>query len=60
MNAQLSSDRTGSDDVGLTIFAHLLQHPDQLPPANEELPDRVTDYVAGMTDRFALAFVERL
>ncbi|MEZ5099777.1 MAG: deoxyguanosinetriphosphate triphosphohydrolase [Thermoleophilia bacterium] len=39
------------------IFEHLLEHPEELP---EERPgdevQRITDYVAGMTDRFALAW----
>ena len=39
------------------IFAHLVEHPDDLP---EGLPgdvsEQVTDYIAGMTDRFALAW----
>ena len=30
-------------------------HPEELPPAPGELPQRVTDYLAGMTDRYALA-----
>ena len=40
------------------IFAHLVEHADELPvhfPG--DLPQRVTDYVAGMTDRFALEFL---
>ena len=39
------------------IFAHLVEHPEDLP---EGLPgdpsEQVTDYIAGMTDRFALAW----
>ncbi|MGZ4399606.1 MAG: deoxyguanosinetriphosphate triphosphohydrolase [Gaiellaceae bacterium] len=42
------------------IFGHLLDHPEALAPGQGDLPTRVTDYVAGMTDRFALAFAERL
>jgi dGTPase len=39
------------------IFDHFLAHPDELPPDRPgDLPTRVTDYVAGMTDRFALAW----
>jgi dGTPase len=37
------------------LFLHFLEHPDQLPPAPEPDPvRRVTDFVAGMTDRYAL------
>jgi dGTPase len=39
------------------IFAHLVEHPDELPPERPgDVAQRATDYVAGMTDRFALAW----
>ncbi len=39
------------------IFEHLLEHPEELPPdLRGDLPARVTDYIAGMTDRFALGW----
>ncbi len=39
------------------VFDHLVANPDDLPPEGPgDLPQRVTDYVAGMTDRFALAW----
>ena len=39
------------------IFAHLLEHPEELPADPEgDLAERVADYIAGMTDRFALAW----
>ena len=42
------------------IFDHLSGHADELPPGPGDEAGRITDYVAGMTDRFALAYVERL
>jgi dGTPase len=37
------------------LFAHYLEHPELLPPAGGEgVAQRVTDYVAGMTDRYAV------
>ncbi len=42
------------------IFEHLRAHPEALPPAPGELPQRITDYVAGMTDRYALAYAAAL
>lgn len=58
------------------IFEHLCAHPEALPDAGAggaaaatpgaallvaaDLADRVTDYLAGMTDRFALAYAARL
>jgi dGTPase len=39
------------------IFDRLVEHPEELPPGRPgDLPQRVTDYVSGMTDRFALAW----
>ena len=39
------------------IFGDLVEHPDRLPDGRPgDLPQQVTDYVAGMTDRFALAW----
>ena len=44
------------------LFDHYLEHPELVPtgrPAPTTL-QRVTDYVAGMTDRFAIATFRRL
>jgi dGTPase len=39
------------------IFDFYIEHPDELPPDRPgTLAERATDYVAGMTDRFALAW----
>ena len=39
-----------------TLFHHYADHPDELPPerGGEDLPQRVTDWIAGMTDRYCL------
>jgi dGTPase len=42
------------------IFAHLVEHPEAVPAGPGDLPDRIADYVAGMTDRFALTYADRL
>jgi dGTPase len=46
------------------LLRHFHDHPDQLPPeyaaAPGDLPTRVADFVAGMTDRYALRTYERL
>jgi dGTPase len=46
------------------LFAYYLEHPDEIPDeyhrAPGDLPTRVSDYVAGMTDRYALRTYERL
>ena len=40
------------------IFDRLVDEPERLPPGDGPLADRITDYLAGMTDRFALAYAE--
>jgi dGTPase len=46
------------------LFGYFLEHPDELPPeyhqAPGDLPTRVADHIAGMTDRYALRTYERL
>lgn len=43
-----------------TLFWHFMENPGDLPIGVDELPDRVTDYIAGMTDRFAIRTYEKL
>jgi dGTPase len=42
------------------VFSHLADNPDEVPAGPGELGQRIADYVAGMTDRFALAYAERI
>ena len=42
------------------IFDHLAQRPELAPGIHGDEIERVTDYVAGMTDRFALAYAASL
>ena len=46
------------------IFSHYLDHPEDIPEeyhhAPGDLPTRVADYIAGMTDRYALRTYEQL
>jgi dGTPase len=52
--------------IGLvrSLFAYYLDHPDEVPEeyhrAPGDLPTRVADHIAGMTDRYALRTYERL
>ena len=42
------------------LFDWFCEHPDELPPGDGQLDTRVIDYLAGMTDRFAIrAWTER-
>jgi dGTPase len=47
-------------EVIAAIFEHLLANPDRIPASEAQLPERLADYVAGMTDRFALAYAEAI
>jgi dGTPase len=46
------------------LFSHYLDHPEEVPPeyhaAPGDPPTRVADYIAGMTDRYALRAYEQL
>ena len=46
------------------LFSHYLEHPEDIPAeyhhAPGDLPTRVADYIAGMTDRYALRTYEQL
>ena len=45
------------------IFDFLLKNPEKIPQhfmPEERLPQRICDYIAGMTDRFAIEFYEKI
>ena len=45
-----------------TLFEHYCDHPEEVPPGSADADEgqRVTDYVAGMTDRFCIRAFEAL
>ena len=49
-----------------TLFEYYMDHPDRVPKANidagneNNTPRRIADYIAGMTDRFAIAQFEKI
>jgi dGTPase len=52
-----ADERDRATELVLRMVDHYLAHPEELPPDRPgDVPARVTDYVAGMTDRFALAW----
>ncbi len=62
LGAEATSEHTKVDMVVRTLFDHYCTHPEQIPasiPAGE-LERRVTDHLAGMTDRFCIAQFEAL
>ena len=42
------------------LFDHYCAHPEALPASVDDLPRRVTDYIAGMTDRYCIRAYEDL
>ena len=60
LGPQVEPQHRRAKRVVRAIFARLADDPDALPPGDGSLAERITDYVAGMTDRFALAYAERL
>jgi dGTPase len=54
-----AADRQRAQATGTVrrVFGDLIERPEAIPPDLEgDLPQRATDYLAGMTDRFALAW----
>jgi dGTPase len=57
LGPEAEHDRSRATDIVRRIFEHFADHPEELPGDRPgDLAERVTDYVAGMTDRFALAW----
>jgi dGTPase len=57
LGPQVGPEHRRAHDVLDAIFARLVDDPELLPPGDGDLAERITDYVSGMTDRFALAYV---
>ena len=60
LGPHVTPEHRRAEHVVRTIFEHLCENPDRLPAGEGELHERITDYVAGMTDRFALTYAEGL
>ncbi len=61
LGTEASEQRDAATRTVRRIFEHLVDHPGELPPDRPgDLPQRLTDYLAGMTDRFALDFAAGL
>ena len=60
LGAHVELEHRRAHDVVHAIFERLVDEPDRLPPGDGDLAERVTDYLAGMTDRFALAYADAL
>ena len=60
LGPQVMPEHERARRVVKAIFDVLVAEPERLPTGDEELATRVTDYLAGMTDRFALQYAAAL
>ena len=60
MGAVARREHSKIDTVVSSLFEHYCANPELLPAADDELPVRVTDYIAGMTDRYCIRAYEEL
>ena len=64
LRGEARSEQEKALGVIRALFGYYLEHPDEIPEEYHrspgDLPTRVADYVAGMTDRYALRTHERL
>ena len=60
LGPQVMPEHERARRVVKAIFDRLAHEPARLPAGDGALPERITDYLAGMTDRFALAYADRL
>jgi dGTPase len=60
LGPQVTPEHRRAERVVRAIFDRLCDEPERLPPGSGSLDQRVTDYLSGMTDRFALAYAEGL
>ncbi len=55
LGPQVRAERERIEGVVRRLFEHYVEHPEQLPgPGEGKLAQRVTDYLAGMTDRYCI------
>jgi dGTPase len=56
LGAEVRAERERIEGVVRTLWEHYVAHPELLPDASPEsgLAERVTDYIAGMTDRYCI------
>lgn len=63
LGSAVRAERERIEEVLSALFDHYVKHPEQLPPSRAgeaEMAQRVTDYLAGMTDRFCIRLYTRL
>jgi dGTPase len=60
LGPQVEPEHRRAREAVHAIFERLVEEPERLPPGDDDLPTRTTDYIAGMTDRFALEYAASL
>jgi dGTPase len=60
LGPQVLPEHRRARDAVYAIFERLVAEPGRLPPGQGTAAERITDYLAGMTDRFALAYAAAL
>ena len=60
LGPQVLPEHRRAHDVVNAIFSRLVDDPALLPEGEGEIAERITDYVSGMTDRFALTYAAGL
>jgi len=60
LGPQVEPEHRRAHETVERIFEALAEEPGRLPPGDDDLPTRITDYLAGMTDRFALDYADSL
>jgi len=56
LGPQVGPEHEKARTVVQEIFDRLVRDPRLLPPGDGDVAERITDYIAGMTDRFALSY----
>ena len=60
LGPRVTPEHERAQRVVRAVFEALVEEPDRLPAGDGDLATRVTDYLSGMTDRFALAYAAAL
>jgi dGTPase len=60
LGPQVEPEHRRARETVRRIFDALAAEPERLPPSDDEPSARITDYLSGMTDRFALTYAESL
>ena len=60
LGPRVTPEHERAQRVVRAVFEALVEEPARLPAGDGDIATRVTDYLSGMTDRFALAYAAAL